>query len=158
MAVQNPHGKYSDPVPLIGLYIAGASVLCSLLMLYDIIHGFIKMQRWLPCKLFKLNSLTLSLIAVVVKLPVDLTTPMPSELDQFSKIAGTMSLCVYMCYIFPSLGDMKDRTNMYALNLLFPWITLFPLSNTFIKRWVMMMSDVKYYVSKSLSCCEHTPR
>ncbi|KAL5711760.1 hypothetical protein ACHQM5_014004 [Ranunculus cassubicifolius] len=111
-------GKYSDPVPVIGLYIAAASAVCALLMLYDIVHGFIKRKRWLPCKLFKLNSVTLSLIGVVVKLTVDLTTSMPSALDQLSKLAGTTCLCIYMCYIFPSIPDMKDSTNMFALSIL----------------------------------------
>ncbi|KAL5718721.1 hypothetical protein ACHQM5_011597 [Ranunculus cassubicifolius] len=110
--------KYSAPVPVIGLYIAAASAVCALLMLYDIIHGFIKRQRWLPCKLFKLNSVTLSLIGVVVKLTVDLTTSMPSALDQLSKLVGTTSLCIYMCYIYPSISDMKDSTNMFALSIL----------------------------------------
>ncbi|KAL5718791.1 hypothetical protein ACHQM5_011658 [Ranunculus cassubicifolius] len=110
--------KYSAPVPVIGLYIAAASAVCALLMLYDIVHGFIKRKRWLPCKLFKLNSVTLSLIGVVVKLTVDLTTSMPSALDQLSKLAGTTCLCIYMCYIFPSIPDMNDSTNMFALSIL----------------------------------------
>ncbi|KAL5718716.1 hypothetical protein ACHQM5_011593 [Ranunculus cassubicifolius] len=111
--------KYSAPVPVIGLYIAAASAVCALLVLYDIvIYGFIKRQRWLPCQWFKLNSVTLSLIGVVVKLTVDLTTSMPSALDQLSKLAGTTSLCIYMCYIYPSISDMKDSTNMFALSIL----------------------------------------
>ncbi|KAL5718775.1 hypothetical protein ACHQM5_011642 [Ranunculus cassubicifolius] len=110
--------KYSAPIPVIGLYIAAASAVCALLMLYDIVHGFIKRKRWLPCKLFKLNSVTLSLIGVVVKLTVDLTTTMPSALDQLSKLAGTTCLCIYMCYIYPSIPDMKDSTNMFALSIL----------------------------------------
>ncbi|KAL5718819.1 hypothetical protein ACHQM5_011685 [Ranunculus cassubicifolius] len=118
MADDGNRDKSDAPVPWIGVYIAAASAVCSLLMLYDIIHGFIKRQRWLPCKLFKLNSVTLTLIAVVVKLTVDLTTPMPGDIDQFSKFTGTLSLCNYMCYIFPSLGELKDSTNMYALSIL----------------------------------------
>ncbi|KAL5718713.1 hypothetical protein ACHQM5_011590 [Ranunculus cassubicifolius] len=110
--------NYSAPVPVIGLYIAAASAVCALLMLYDIVHGFIKRKRWLSCKLFKLNSVTLSLIGVVVKLTVDLTTTMPSALDQLSKLAGTTCLCIYMCYIYPSISDMKDSTNMFALSIL----------------------------------------
>ncbi|KAL5718806.1 hypothetical protein ACHQM5_011672 [Ranunculus cassubicifolius] len=111
--------NYSAPVPVIGLYIAAASAVCALLMLYDIVvYGFIKRQRWLPCKWFKLNSVTLSLIGIVVKLTVDLTTSMPSALDQLSKLAGTTSLCIYMCYIYPSISDMKDSTNMFALSIL----------------------------------------
>ncbi|KAL5718898.1 hypothetical protein ACHQM5_011752 [Ranunculus cassubicifolius] len=111
--------KYSAPVPVIGLYIAAASAVCALLVLYDIvIYGFIKRQRWLPCKWFKLNSVTLSLIGIVVKLTVDLTTSMPSALDQLSKLAGTTCLCIYMCYIYPSISDMKDSTNMFALSIL----------------------------------------
>ncbi|KAL5716147.1 hypothetical protein ACHQM5_017876 [Ranunculus cassubicifolius] len=52
--------KYSSPVPLIGLYVAVASAVCMIFMLFDIISAFRRRKtRWLPCRLFSLNSLTL---------------------------------------------------------------------------------------------------
>ncbi|KAL5724384.1 hypothetical protein ACHQM5_007655 [Ranunculus cassubicifolius] len=72
-------GNYSSPVPIIGLYTAVASLACLLMMMYDIKSGLQSRERWLPCRSFSLNSLTLSLLAIAAKVPVDLTTPMPSH-------------------------------------------------------------------------------
>ncbi|KAF5181005.1 Plant/MNJ7-17 protein [Thalictrum thalictroides] len=110
--------KYSSPVPVIGLYIAAATLVCMLLMIYDILVGFCTRKRWLPCKTFKLDSITLTLVSVAVKLTVDLTTPMPTVRDQLSKLCGTCLLCVYMGFIMPSLGVIEDSTNMYSLSIL----------------------------------------
>ncbi|KAL5716085.1 hypothetical protein ACHQM5_017820 [Ranunculus cassubicifolius] len=111
---------YSSPVPVIGLYIAAASFLCMLLMLCDIIAGIRARKRWLPCKLFKLNSVILTLLSVAAKLPVDLTTPMPSPSDQLSKLSGTTFICISMGFLMPSLGvnpESESFTNMVALTI-----------------------------------------
>ncbi|KAK9138676.1 hypothetical protein Sjap_009270 [Stephania japonica] len=81
--------NYSSPVPWIGLYIAVATLVCLLLLLLDVIVGFRNRKRWVPCRFFPLNSVTLTFLFVAVKLPLDLTTSMPSAQDQLSKITGT---------------------------------------------------------------------
>ncbi|KAK9140721.1 hypothetical protein Scep_010402 [Stephania cephalantha] len=111
---------YSSPVPIIGLYIAGASLVCLLLMLCDICFAIRRKSRHIPCRLFSLNSVTLTLLAIVAKLPVDLTTNMPSARDQLSKLAGTTLTCICIGFMAPSLGSSKESesiANMAALSI-----------------------------------------
>ncbi|KAL5715780.1 hypothetical protein ACHQM5_017554 [Ranunculus cassubicifolius] len=114
--------KYSSPVPMVGLYITAGSVVCMLLMLFDIISAFRhKKVRWMPCRLFSLNSLTLTLLSICSKIPLDLTTPMPGVYDQLAKLTGTTIICVSMGFFCPSLGDQSDSeilTNIIALAIL----------------------------------------
>lgn len=113
--------NYSSPVPVIGLYIAAASLLCSLAMLYDIFSGFRHSKPLLPCRWFSLNSLTLTLLSVAAKVPLDLTTSMPGDLDQFSKLSGTTLVCVSMGFFMPSLGinqNSEGLQNMASLTIL----------------------------------------
>ncbi|XP_022865155.1 uncharacterized protein LOC111385023 isoform X2 [Olea europaea var. sylvestris] len=42
--------KLETPMPWIGMYIAAASVLCSLAMAADAFHGFQSKRLWFPCK------------------------------------------------------------------------------------------------------------
>ncbi|KAK9138875.1 hypothetical protein Sjap_009469 [Stephania japonica] len=111
---------YSSPVPIIGLYITGASLVCLLLMLCDIYFAIRRKARHIPCRLFSLNSVTLTLLAIVAKLPVDLTTYMPSARDQLSKLAGTSVTCICIGFMAPSLGSSKNSesiANMAALSI-----------------------------------------
>ncbi|KAK9155071.1 hypothetical protein Sjap_002551 [Stephania japonica] len=110
---------YSSPVPIIGLYIAGASLVCLLLILCDMLFGL--RRRYIPCRLFSLNSVTLTLLGVASKLPVDLTTDMPSARDQLSKLTSTTMICICMGFMMPSLAISRGSesiTNMVALSIL----------------------------------------
>ncbi|KAK9159992.1 hypothetical protein Syun_006333 [Stephania yunnanensis] len=89
-------------------------------MLFDTISGLRRKTRYIPCRFFSLNSVTLTLLAVATKLPVDLTSYMPSALDQLSKLTGTTMICVYMGFIFPSLGgsrELESMSNLVALGI-----------------------------------------
>ncbi|KAK9153349.1 hypothetical protein Sjap_000829 [Stephania japonica] len=113
--------KYSLPVPLIGLYVAGATLVCFLLILADITLGFRNKKPWLPCRWFALNSVTLTLLSIATKLPTDLTTPMPSAHDQLSKLSSNILLCICMGFLMPSLGTARHSecfTNMSAMTIL----------------------------------------
>ncbi|KAK9150209.1 hypothetical protein Syun_008518 [Stephania yunnanensis] len=113
--------NYSSPVPVIGLYVMGANLVCLLLIALDMYAGFRDRKRWLPCRLFSLNSLTLTLIAIATKLPVDLTTAMPSAQDQLSKLTGTIFICICMGFFMPSLGsgtESECMSNMASLSIL----------------------------------------
>ncbi|KAK9138566.1 hypothetical protein Sjap_009160 [Stephania japonica] len=115
------NNRYSTPVPYVGLYIAGATLVCLLLMLSDMIFGFRRRRLYLPCKLFAINSITLTLLATASKLPVDLTTYMPSAIDQLSKLSSTAMVCVSICFLAPSFGinrRTESVTNLIALSLL----------------------------------------
>ncbi|KAK9138543.1 hypothetical protein Sjap_009137 [Stephania japonica] len=113
--------SYSSPVPYVGLYIAGATLVCLLLMLSDMISSFRHRIRYLPCKLFSINSVSLFLLATASKLPVDLTTYMPSARDQLSKLSSTAMVCVSIGFLVPSFGinrEAESITNLIALGLM----------------------------------------
>ncbi|KAK9159774.1 hypothetical protein Syun_006115 [Stephania yunnanensis] len=113
--------RYSSPVPYVGLYIAGATLVCLLLMLCDMISSFRRRTWYLPCKLFSINSVTLFLLATASKLPVDLTTYMPSHVDQLSKLSSTAMLCVSISFLAPSFGinrEAESITNLITLSLM----------------------------------------
>ncbi|KAK9159768.1 hypothetical protein Syun_006109 [Stephania yunnanensis] len=113
--------RYSSPVPYVGLYIASATLVCLLLMLCDMISSFRRRTWYLPCKLFSINSVTLFLLATASKLPVDLTTYMPSHVDQLSKLSSTAMLCVSISFLAPSFGinrEAESITNLITLSLM----------------------------------------
>ncbi|KAK9122583.1 hypothetical protein Sjap_012185 [Stephania japonica] len=110
--MEKPHqcansNGYSSPVPIIGLYIAGASLVCLMLMLCDVYFAIRRKARYIPCRLFSFNSFTLTLLAIAAKLPVDLTTDMPSARDQLSKLMGTAMICICIGFMAPSLANNK---------------------------------------------------
>ncbi|KAK9159649.1 hypothetical protein Syun_005990 [Stephania yunnanensis] len=113
--------NYSSPVPVIGLYVAGSTVLCLLLMILDVGTAFHSRKTWLPCRFFSLNSVTLTLLSVVTKLSVDLTTTMPGVQDQLSKLTSTTLVCICMGFSLPSLGTNSESecfSNVAALSIL----------------------------------------
>ncbi|GKB92148.1 actin/actin-like conserved site-containing protein [Tanacetum coccineum] len=72
-------------------YVAGASLACTLPMAADAFQGFRKWKLWFPNKFFVLNTVSITLIAIAMKLRVDLTTNMDmftSDGDWNGKIAG----------------------------------------------------------------------
>ncbi|KAK9141000.1 hypothetical protein Scep_010681 [Stephania cephalantha] len=110
----------SSPVPIIGLYVTGATLICLLFIVIDIFVGFRSRKKWLPCHLFKFNSATLAILAVPTKLPVDLTSSMPSALDQLSKLTGTAFICICMAFLVPSPGlasFSESISNMISLTI-----------------------------------------
>ncbi|KAK9141171.1 hypothetical protein Scep_010852 [Stephania cephalantha] len=112
---------YSSPVPIIGVYIAIATSVCFFSILFDVVSGFRNRKRWLPCRFFSLNSLTLTLLSIAAKIPVDLTTKMPSAHDQLSKLTGTALICICMGFMMPSLGinrESENWSNVIALSIL----------------------------------------
>ncbi|KAK9081222.1 hypothetical protein Syun_030585 [Stephania yunnanensis] len=78
--------NFSSPMPAVGLDIAGATLVCLVLVLSDIFIALRQRKPWIPCRFFGLNSFTLTILSVATKLPVDLTTSMPSAYDQLSKL------------------------------------------------------------------------
>ncbi|XP_042478140.1 uncharacterized protein LOC122059428 [Macadamia integrifolia] len=113
---------YGSPVPLIGLYIAAATLVCFFCMTFDLVYGlFIRKRPFLPCKLFSMNSFTMTVLAVATKIPVDLTTSMPRAEDQLSKLTGTALLCTSLGFYMPSLGTMGTSErygNLAALTVI----------------------------------------
>ncbi|KAK9138661.1 hypothetical protein Sjap_009255 [Stephania japonica] len=107
--------NYSSAIPVIGLYISGATLVCLLLMIF---RG---RKIWLPCRFFSLNSVTLTLLSDNTKLSVDLTTTMPSVQDQLSKLTSTTLIYICMGFFLPSLGTNSGSecfSNVAALSIL----------------------------------------
>lgn len=105
-------GKFSAPMPWIGIYVAAASLACLVTMAADVIHGFRHWKLWFPCKFFSINATSLTLIAVAIKLSVDLNTAMPSRQDQLAKLSSSVLVCTVMGNSMPSLGAMENEEIM----------------------------------------------
>ncbi|GAA0183424.1 hypothetical protein LIER_42403 [Lithospermum erythrorhizon] len=67
----------SKPMPYIGLYIGAASLICCIASTADVFNGFRQKKRWIPSKYFSINAATLKVLAVAMKLPMDITTKCP---------------------------------------------------------------------------------
>eukprot|EP00256_Glycine_max_P012735 XP_003525565.1 uncharacterized protein LOC100814359 [Glycine max] len=107
--------KFSKPMPWIGIYIAAASLACLITMAADLIHGIRGRKLWFPCKFFCLNATSLAIIAVAVKLSVDLNTPMPHRRDQLSKLSSSALICTIMANSMPTLGITENKDTMMNL-------------------------------------------
>ncbi|GKC45236.1 hypothetical protein Tco_1062958 [Tanacetum coccineum] len=81
-------------------------------MVADLLHGF---------RNFTLNAASLTVIAVAMKLPVDLSNPMRGLADQMSKHGSMAFMCTMMANLLPSLATMNSNellTNIIALDIL----------------------------------------
>ncbi|KAK9081198.1 hypothetical protein Syun_030561 [Stephania yunnanensis] len=113
MASEANVSNFSSPMPAIGLDIAGATLVCLILMLCDINLAFRRRKPWIPCRFFAINSFTLTLLSIATKLPVDLTTSMPSACDQLSKLCGTALLCISIGFFRPYIVGV-DESELFA--------------------------------------------
>ncbi|GKD26242.1 hypothetical protein Tco_1232456, partial [Tanacetum coccineum] len=102
--------RISKPIFWIGIYIALASLICTLAMAADLLHGFRSRKIWFPCKYFTLNAASITVITVAMKLPVDLSSLMPFYLDQAPKVGSIAFMCTMMANFMPSLASMDNKT------------------------------------------------
>ncbi|KAJ9550031.1 hypothetical protein OSB04_022574 [Centaurea solstitialis] len=117
----NISNRYSGPMVWIGIYIAIASAICIIAMAADLFHGFRNRKLWFPCKYFSLNAASITVITVAMKLPVDLSSPMPGHLDQAAKVGSMAFMCAMMANLMPSLASMDNKTllaNIIGLTIL----------------------------------------
>ncbi|KAH7866458.1 hypothetical protein Vadar_020651 [Vaccinium darrowii] len=120
------NGPYLYPLPWVGLYIAVASLICSVAMAGDVVHGFRWKVLWFPCKFFTVNAASLTLLAVATKLTVDLTTAMLGRTDRMSKLSSTIFVTIVMGNFLTSFASMDSNAiliNIAALGILV--ITIF---------------------------------
>ncbi|XP_076946742.1 uncharacterized protein LOC143618396 [Bidens hawaiensis] len=113
--------RFSKPMVWIGIYIAVASLFCILPMLADLLHGFRNKKLWFPCKYFTLNAASLTVIAVAMKLPMDLNNSMPLAVDLAAKLGSMPFMCAMMANLLPSLATMDSKellANIIALAIL----------------------------------------
>ncbi|KAI3679389.1 hypothetical protein L2E82_51298 [Cichorium intybus] len=112
--------RYSKPMPWIGMYIALASLYCVFAMVADLLHGLRNRRLWFPCKYFTLNAASVTVIAIAIKLPMDLTNLMPGYVDQAAKLGSLGFMCTIMANLLPSLATMNSKelfTNVIALGV-----------------------------------------
>ncbi|KAL9155666.1 hypothetical protein ABFS82_09G019900 [Erythranthe guttata] len=107
--------KLDEPMPWIGLYVAAASAVCALAMAADAFRGFRSRRFWLPCKYFSLNAFSLTLLAVAMKLPVDLTSMALGFRDNTARVSSLVLMSTAMANFTTSLGSMTN--NEIVLNL-----------------------------------------
>ncbi|KAK9068390.1 hypothetical protein SSX86_012503 [Deinandra increscens subsp. villosa] len=116
-----------DAMPWVGLYVGVSSLTCILAMAADAVHAIWKWKLWFPNKFFTLNSSTITLIAIAMKIPVDLSTDyvFPTsgcDIDIIqTKMAGINFLVTMLANLLPSLGLMDDKEllmNIVALGIL----------------------------------------
>ncbi|KAK6148366.1 hypothetical protein DH2020_019278 [Rehmannia glutinosa] len=108
-------------MPWIGMYVAAASLICTLAMAADTFNGFRRKKYWFPSKFFSLNAMSLTLLAVAMKLPVDLTTRMFAPTDRLAKVSTLAFMSTAMGNFMTCLGSMEDREilmNTTALGVL----------------------------------------
>ncbi|WOH12187.1 hypothetical protein DCAR_0831686 [Daucus carota subsp. sativus] len=113
--------EFSTPMLWIGIYIAAASLLCFLATAADVFRGFVERKLWFPCKFITLNAVSLTLLGVAMKLPLDLNSSMPGQADQLVKLSSCVFLCTIMGNYLPSLGALHDEgilSNVVALAIL----------------------------------------
>ncbi|XP_059659038.1 uncharacterized protein LOC132305413 [Cornus florida] len=103
------NSRYEAPMPWIGIYVAAASLVCSLAMAADVFLGFRHRKLWFPCKFFTLNAASLTLLTVSMKLPMDLNTDMQGDWDQLAKLGNIVMMSTTMGNFLPSLGTMNDK-------------------------------------------------
>ncbi|GKC72540.1 hypothetical protein Tco_1118423 [Tanacetum coccineum] len=111
----------SAPMVWIGIYIAIASLVCTVAMAADLLHGLRNKKFWFPCKFFTLNAASITVITVAMKLPVDLTSEMRGDMDQAAKIGSLAFMCTIMVNLMPSLASMDNKTllaNVIGLSVL----------------------------------------
>lgn len=110
MIYDSEEGKsYSKPMLWIGIYIAVASLFCTLLMAADLFHGFRNRKLWFPSKYFTLNAASITVITIAMKLPVDLSSRMPGYVDEFAKMGSMAFMCTMIANLMPSLASMDNR-------------------------------------------------
>ncbi|KAJ0736143.1 hypothetical protein HanPI659440_Chr11g0440231 [Helianthus annuus] len=110
-------------MPWVGLYAAIASFICVIAMAADAVQAIWHRKLWFPNRFFSLNATTLTLIAIAMKLPVDLGT---YQL-KCEKHVSIFFLVTMLANFLPSLGLMDDKEllmNIVALAILLITIVL----------------------------------
>nr|GMC85226.1 uncharacterized protein LOC109189719 [Ipomoea batatas] len=113
--VRRMQEKNISPMPIIGLYVALASLICFIAMFFNSHLTFSNSKGILThsSNFFGLNATWLTILAVATKLTGDLTSPMWTYVDNISKITSTVFLTIAMAQFLTSLGFMNG-TNMLA--------------------------------------------
>nr|XP_043612039.1 uncharacterized protein LOC122583728 [Erigeron canadensis] len=128
------HAK--DAMPWVGMYICAASLLCTLAMAADVFHGFRQGKLWFPCRFFTLNAASVTVIAIAMKLLVDLGAITNDDVK--ARLGSILFLVTMVANFLPSLGLMGDKElliNIIALGIL--------LITIIVNEWILTVSWVE---------------
>ncbi|GJT98244.1 hypothetical protein Tco_1093762 [Tanacetum coccineum] len=105
VAARQTESRFDEPMPWIGIYVAGAALACGIAMTMDALHGFRYKKFWFLDKFFTL------------------WTPLEGHscLTQLAKVSSSTFICAVMGNLLPSLGTMKNNelfVNVVALAIL----------------------------------------
>ncbi|KAF5754228.1 hypothetical protein HanXRQr2_Chr17g0788871 [Helianthus annuus] len=67
-------------------YSFGKSMVWIGIYIANMLYGFQYKTLWFPCKYFSLNAPYIAVIVITMKLPVDLSSAMPSYVEQVAKL------------------------------------------------------------------------
>ncbi|XP_047945338.1 uncharacterized protein LOC125191943 [Salvia hispanica] len=119
--------QLDSTMPWIGRYIEVATLACVAAMTVDFSVSCKSKRYWQKCKFFSLNAFSLTVLAVTMKIPVDLTITDITDEDQLTRICSIAFLCICMNNFMISLGSMENNDivpNVAALGLLVITITV----------------------------------
>ncbi|KAL9999972.1 hypothetical protein Hdeb2414_s0003g00118161 [Helianthus debilis subsp. tardiflorus] len=146
-----------------GLDVSVASFICTFAMPADVVQAIWQRKLWLPNRFFTLNASTITLIAIAMKLPTDLTTntcegtKVPTELCDpkvyfepdgidITKMSGISFLVTMLANFLPSLGLMGDKEllmNIVALGIL--------VITVFVNIVIQMFTEVLFGFPETIS-------
>ncbi|CAA3033562.1 Hypothetical predicted protein [Olea europaea subsp. europaea] len=141
--------KLDSQMPWIGMYIAVASVVCSLAMAADVFHGFRSKMLWFPCKYFSFNAMSLTLLAITLKLPVDLTASTLGALEILARVSSLVLMSTAMANFMTSLGSMDNNEmvlNLAALGIMIITVT----GNVYVHLITVYFDGVLLIVCKEI--------
>ncbi|MFS7897718.1 hypothetical protein Hanom_Chr00s011261g01747351 [Helianthus anomalus] len=151
--------RFSKPMFWVGIYIAAASFFCTLAMAADLLNGFRNKKFWFPSKYFSLNAASITVITIALKLPVDLTTAMPSYVDQAAKVGSLGFLCTMMANLMPSLASMDNKTllaNLIGLCILVITVLVnvcIQIYTGVIDNYILLGGYMNFPIVFTLSAC-----
>ncbi|KAL0283642.1 UNVERIFIED_CONTAM: hypothetical protein Sangu_2876100 [Sesamum angustifolium] len=96
--------KLDEVKPWIGRYIAAASAVCTLAMATDAFNEIRSRKLWFPSKYFSLDAISLTILGVAMKLPVDLNTLLVLDSDALARLCGLYFMSSAMANFMASLG------------------------------------------------------
>ncbi|KAF5478480.1 hypothetical protein F2P56_005038 [Juglans regia] len=141
--------KFSQPMPWIGLYVAAASLAFLIAMAADVIQGIRYRKFWFPCKFSSLNATSLTLLAVAIKLSVDLNTSMPSRQDQLAKLSNTVFICTYLELKYTKKHQLALKEGLNQTRK--PVVD--KLREDLMKYWMMAHTgNPQFVVGRSVTC------
>ncbi|KAI3743573.1 hypothetical protein L1987_61283 [Smallanthus sonchifolius] len=134
-------------MPWVGLYTAVASTICILAMSADVIQAFKQWKLWFPNKFFTLNATTITLIAIAMKLPVDLTRLM----DDKELLMNIMALGILVITI---VVNIVIQANSFSFAMIFlTFSILWPFSVAVTVSPTRKKLEHRYKESKQLISC-----